>query len=715
MPTCMVHTLEGRLTDRDGGGQRHKVVVLARDDETIDHTMTGEEGWFSLNVEGVSLDDSNPDDQLIVRDPARGGEVMETVRLSETQLRHQGDTVRTEITGNAYEDVSHGQIEHRGLSRDAIDGDKAEVGRFVRTFRALEPYRRDDEFLIALGEENGPLWEPESDEPSGDADLPAGYAFFAQFIDHEITLDLTSSLERRVDPQGQKNFRTPRLDLDSMYGDGPEGSPFLYDQRHDGKLLLGETVPPGSDRQGSAKNVGRDDVQRNRQDTAIIVDPRNDENLILSQMLTTFIKFHNHVIDWLESGDGADLTLLEDKNGEQTESQHEDGDRATNEESGLPEDRLFELAQTLVRYHYQWVVETDFLPRVCDRSVLDDIERRGRQHFLLEDPAAIPIEFSVVAYRYGHSQIRNAYVVNESSGELRLFPDDGMGENNLRGFRVVPADLTVDWSYFFDYGSVDTQPSRKIDPFISDSLFTLPFREEVQSLATRNLLRGDKLGLPSGQALARAMDIDSLENDELPTRDGTFDEVLQKHGRATDTEAPPWYYILAEAAVQADGEQLGAMGSRIVAETLIGLLELDETSLRSTAAEEFEEFPVLPAPAPTDGYTLADIMQWASQPAPNGLSIADVDAEGDEVVELMHDGEATLTMEGYAVEFGDGETADLPRRELDPGESLTLRVGDGPTTESEIHLGLNGPVIDNDGDTVSVLNGSGVVSAQYQV
>lgn len=711
----MVHTLEGRLADRSGGGQRHKVVILARNGETVDHTMTSEGGRFYLDVDDVDLDAPSSDHQLIIRDPARGGEVMETVRLSEVQFRGEDGTIQTEITGDSYEDVSHGQIEHRGLSRDAIDGDKAELGRFVRAFKDLEPYRRDDEFLIALGEEEGPLWEPESDDPDGDADLPAGYAFFAQFIDHEITLDLTSSLERQVDPQGSKSFRTPRLDLDSMYGDGREGSPFLYDQDHDGKLVLGETVPPGSDRQGPTENVGRDDVQRNRQDTAIIVDPRNDENLILSQMLTTFIKFHNHVVDWLESGDGADLELVEEESEEQSGSEHENGGEESSDESGLGEERLFQLAQTLVRYHYQWVVETDFLPRVCDRSVLDDINRRGRQYFLLEDPAAIPVEFSVVAYRYGHSQIRNAYVVNESSGELRLFPDDGMGENNLRGFRAVPADLTVDWSYFFDYGQANTQPSRKIDPFISDSLFTLPFRDEFQSLATRNLLRGSKLGLPSGQALARAMNIEPLENDELPTRNGTFDEVLQDHGRATDTEAPPWYYVLAEAAAQADGEQLGAVGSRIVAETLLGLLDLDETSLKSTGAEEFEEFPVLPAPTPTDGYTLADIMQWASQPAPDGLSITDVDAEGDEVVELTHEGEATLTMEDYAVEFGDGEMTDLPRRELDPGESLTLRVGNGSTTESEIYLGLDGPVIDNDGDTVSVLNGSGVVSDQYQV
>lgn len=711
----MVHTLKGRLTDRSGGGQQHKIVILARNGETLGHAMTGEEGWFDLDIDGVDFEDPSSDDQLIVRDPARGGEVMETVRLNEAQFRREDGIMRTEITGDSYEDVSHGQIEHRGLSREAIDGDEAELGRFVRAFRGLKPYRRDDEFLIALGEEEGPLWEPESDDPDGDADLPAGYAFFAQFIDHEITLDLTSSLERRVDPQGLKNFRTPRLDLDSMYGDGPEGSPFLYDQHHDGKLMLGETVPPGSDRQGPTENVGRDDVQRNRQDVAIIVDPRNDENLILSQMLTTFIKFHNHVVDWLESGDGADLELVEEGSEEQGESEHEDGGGEANDESGLGEERLFELAQTLVRIHYQWVVENDFLPRVCDRSVLDDIDQHGRQYFLLEDPAAIPVEFSAVAYRYGHSQIRNAYVVNESSGELRLFPDDGMDENNLRGFRAVPADLTVDWSYFFEYGDADTQSSRKIDPFVSDSLFTLPFRDKFQSLATRNLLRGSKLGIPSGQALARAMDIEPLANDELPTRNGTFDEVLQNHGRATDTEAPPWYYVLAEADVQADGEQLGAVGSRIVAETLIGLLDLDETSLKSTGAEAFEEFPVLPAPAPPDGYTLADIMQWASQPAPDGLSITDVDAEDAEVVELTHEGKATLTMEDYAVEFGDGETADLPRRELDPGESLTLRVGDGPTTESEIYLGLDGPVINNDGDTVSVLNGSGVVSAHYQV
>lgn len=56
------------------------------------------------------------------------------------------------------------------------------------------------------------------------SDVPAGYTYFGQFVDHDVTFDPISSLMRENDPNGLLNFRTPRLDLDNVYGRGPSAT-----------------------------------------------------------------------------------------------------------------------------------------------------------------------------------------------------------------------------------------------------------------------------------------------------------------------------------------------------------------------------------------------------------------------------------------------------------------------------------------------------------
>ncbi|HEY8213950.1 MAG TPA: hypothetical protein VIG36_07465, partial [Methylocystis sp.] len=127
--------------------------------------------------------------------------------------------------------------------------------------------------------------------------LSAGMTFLGQFLDHDITFDPTSSLERQVDPEAIENFRSPLLELDSVYGAGPSAAPHLYDQSESGagiKLLV-EEIPGAA--AASANRFARFDVPRNSQKTAIIADPRNDENLIVSQLHTAILRFHNAVVD----------------------------------------------------------------------------------------------------------------------------------------------------------------------------------------------------------------------------------------------------------------------------------------------------------------------------------------------------------------------------------------------------------------------------------
>ena len=171
----------------------------------------------------------------------------------------------------------------------------------------------------------------------------------------------------------------------------------------------------------------------------------------------------------------------------------------------------------------------------------------------------------------------------------------------------MPPEKVVDWRTLFDIDS-DPQPARGIDPKLSPDLLDLPFVEKTRppferSLASRNLVRGRRLGLPSGQAVARAMDEDVLDNDEIG-----FDEALARHGKPADTEAPLWYYVLGEARAQTGGTRLGPVGSRIVAEVLVGLIESDPGSFL-TVQPGWE--PVLPAPYSDGEFGMGDLIAFA--------------------------------------------------------------------------------------------------------
>ena len=657
----------------------------------------------------------------------------------------------------------HGEMEQRGMNEAATTpSGRVRSYRFANRFAHLRPYDRADEFLDALGAasvENGEAVGPMVGATDSDreADVPAGMPFFGQFIDHEITFDPTSSLERRNDPQALRNFRTPALDLDSLYGSGPEVSPYLYDGRDAdrAKLLTGpvESVDPADEDQPRSARFGATDLQRNDQGAALITDPRNDENAVLSQLMLAFIRYHNQVVDYLRSGDGHHL-LDED-------------------------DHLLETAERVVRWHYQWLVRNEFLPQTCDHSVLDDLRRNGRRYFLRsDDPVAIPVEFGGAAYRYGHSQIRDRYDVNDEAQDVPFFPgpdaetmmqvmenggaemeppagvEEMESETALTGFAPVADELVVDWSYFFDHhpeaamNATNLQPARPIDAALPPALFVLPFvGEGPESLAARNLRRGKALGLPSGQAVAAEMGIDPLANDDLPLGEsGTFGDHLRSVHRGADTEAPLWLYVLAEADAQQDGNRLGAVGSRIVAEVITGMVDADPAAYPN---EEPDWRPTMPRPVsapddrtdPSEPYRLADLLRVATGPSLDGLEIASLDADGTgdapdtpaddptggEAVELQHTGSGPLPLSGYTVDFGDGQTATfttgqatqaddvtVPVEHLDPGESLVVYTGDGPDGEVTPHtaaLGRDAAAINDAGETVVVQTPTGTVSA----
>lgn len=464
----------------------------------------------------------------------------------------------------------HGSSELRGL--DSTPASSIEVGRFGRMFRRLPAAEHDPAQLSALAATM--IGEgPDSDHKLGDDDpdenpaIPAGYTYLGQFIDHDITFDAVSSLDRQNDPNALTDFRTPRLDLDSLYGRGPADQPFMY---ADGvKLLLGADG----------------DLPRSPNGRALIGDPRNDENHIVSQLHRLFQQFHNAMADVVAA------------------------------ETGLQGDARFREAQRRVRWHYQWLVITDFLVRVAGQDVVDDIlrverfEAGGQQwrlvrprllFFHFRDKPFMPIEFSVAAYRFGHSMVRPSYHVNEQERQqLETDKINGLRDsfrvpifsanpaNSLNGFGPLPAGRRIDWQFFFDTGQAPPlpQPSYKIDTTLSDPLADLVAAGVVssapKSLAERNLIRGLRLGLPSGQTVAAAMGVAPLTPRELAIdqrKDGADNPLGVDAVTALTQTTPLWFYILREAEERNASARLGAVGARIVAEVIIGLIAADPTS-----------------------------------------------------------------------------------------------------------------------------------------
>jgi hypothetical protein len=457
-------------------------------------------------------------------------------------------------------------------------------GPFGRIFRTLPPADfgpTDADSLHALGvlaarmtADPDPVKDGPDPEESG---IPAAYTYLGQFIDHDLTFDPASSLQRQNDPDALVDFRTPRFDLDSVYGRGPDDQPYLYENARAfllGRPLSGAAANPG------ARDLPRSSVVDPLQRRAIIGDPRNDENVIVSQLQGLFHRFHNRVAtthpDW-----------------------------------------PFPVVQREVRFHYQWVVLHDFLPTIIDHVVLRRVLPHMSHHggnILTHKPNLeffhwartpfMPLEFSAAAYRFGHSMVRPGYRLSETIGPMLIFDADF--NKALTGFREFPATWAIDWNLFMDLIRRDpTNPTRtqlayRIDTSLVNPLGHLPPSVAINPsvLAQRNLERGWRLRLPNGQDIARAMGLVPLEDSKILIGKFTGDPAdiigpIDAVDPAFKNNCPLWTYILAET-VETDvtlkttsGEKktktrkLGPVGGRIVAETFAGLLLGDSSSYLS--------------------------------------------------------------------------------------------------------------------------------------
>lgn len=434
--------------------------------------------------------------------------------------------------------------------------------------------------------------------PIPDSTVPAGFTYVGQFVDHDITFDISSTLDATTDANTVNNMRTPALELDSLYGRGPALDPFLYKFPSTGpataiKFQMGTNRNVGPGGPGGAGGFGGMQVQTDfdvprihnpldpasSSNTAVIGDPRNDENLIVVQFHQAMLRLHNQIVD---------LLVL----------------------AGFTGD-IFVEAKRIVTHHYQWAVVNDFLKRLCGAPAVANAF--ATVSIPINGPFRMPVEFAVAAYRFGHSMIRDRYWINFN------FPAATMGQ--VFAFSRNPnlpilSNWVVDFNAFFDTGvpvPVNNK-ARRIDSVLANELEHLPGLTGLMAvLATRNLRRGLALGLPSGQGMANFFGVPALTavqlKDGLPAAEKA---LLDLDSGLLSKKTPLWYYVLREAAVLGGGNQLGPVGARIVCETFARIIKRDPGSYLNVSGGFT---PFLPSATPGD-FTFADLMIFAGVTQP---------------------------------------------------------------------------------------------------
>ena len=422
-------------------------------------------------------------------------------------------------------------------------------------------------------------------DPPTNPDNPthtAGVTFFGQFMDLDVTFDSRSTLGAPTDPLATLNMKLAYFDLDTIYGLGPFVTPQYYDVNDQAKLRI-ET--------GGIF----EDLPRNAEGTAIIPDPRSDQNMMVSGLHCAFILFHNKAVDYVRLQQGL-----------------------------IDPAQIFNEAKRLTLWHYHWLILNEFLPLFIGPALVNDILTNGRRFYQPDmGQATMPIEFQGACFRVGHTMIRPSYRANLKGDNGKPFfgfifdpalgditPAPGLDPADLRsGFRA-PRRF-IGWQTFFDFKDGEVKRNKLIDHKISTPLFTLPLgaiasHKAPTSLMQRNLLRHITWSMPSGQAIARAIGVDRLSAEDL--------KELRAYDIGLEENTPLFYYMLKEAALvpstdigkNTGGFHLGPVGGRIVGEVVIGLLQSDPASW---VAKQPEWTPALQNPGP--GFRMVDFLTFA--------------------------------------------------------------------------------------------------------
>ncbi|MEU9311175.1 heme peroxidase family protein [Streptomyces sp. NPDC048256] len=439
------------------------------------------------------------------------------------------------------------------------------------------------------------MTDPERDHPDQPG-VPSGFTYLGQFVDHDLTLDATAvRLEDEITVRQLLQGRSPALDLDSLYGLGPA---HRFDRRFyedDGlRLKSGTTQGIPNDPSIAGRPLTGFDLPRqgtgslkSERRRALIPDPRNDENLVVAQVHAAFIRFHNRVV--------ADLVG-----------------------KGVSSAVLFQSARETVVKHYQWMLRHDFLRRIVDPEIVEDVFANGRRVFEPSpgehDLPTMPIEFSVAAYRLGHSMVRGRYnwnrIFDRGRGTLELLfqfsgtsgtlspPPADPADPESGDFERLPTNWIADFRRLFAFQEAVPERTdllvpeaqfnlaKRIDTLLVDPLADLPLgsfggrglprpAQAELNLAFRNLTRASMLRLATGQQMVehfidRKVDVEPLTAADIAQGGGA--QLSGELAEAVAQHTPLWFYILREAEVRGDGKLTG-VGGRIVAEVFHRAIE----------------------------------------------------------------------------------------------------------------------------------------------
>lgn len=521
--------------------------------------------------------------------------------------------------------TADGYIQSMSVTHIAAPGEQSPLGWMFPKLRE-KPCKLTPENLRLLAQ----VMTAEKDEPlQENQKIAAGYTYLGQFINHDISVNTKSIVrDRQIQP---KHTGTPCLDLDAVYGIEPDAWPELYEpEGRDAKVKfrIADTIGSGEDGVRDlfrADWIGDDASKR----PAVIGDSRNDENHLIAQLHSSFIDFHNAMVEHVRD--------------------------QRPELSGL---KLLGYVRDQVRWHYQWIVLWDYLPRLCGgaahvKSVVDIVHRKGRlPRYRPTGRAFVPLEFWGAAFRVGHSMSRPSYFLNDQLSRpgqsdapikvrepIPLLDVDSTGPNaDLRGHVVIPKGWGISWKYFFPFSGArrmwaphaseaerelqgwlpGPQPSLKISHEITSVLSKLPPEilkgAPFDSLVELDLLTGAMLGLPSGQSIAEAVTgrKDHLTPEELQVtpadrkklRDRGLPEELPE---SLLNDTPLFYYLLKEAEVMQGGLCLGPVGRTILVETLVGILRHNENTILNNSPY----WRPFAGAIPGEPYTMAHFLSFA--------------------------------------------------------------------------------------------------------
>jgi Animal haem peroxidase len=483
-------------------------------------------------------------------------------------------------------------VEGEGLLTESVEGREAPEPE-LRGLQAAPPFRFS---RMGPSGANRQLGESSRKKVAnemaagggGSGQIPSGFTYLGQFIDHDLTMDKTKlMLRKQLSPAQLQQGRSPALDLDSLYGAGPQDPESAKFYESDGiHLRMGKTKAeggfPAMDGFDLPRGAGNTAAQRR---LAIIPDGRNDENLAVAQTHLAMIRFHNRVADSLPAA--------------------------------VPPAQRFEKARELVTKHYQWMIRTDYLTRICAAGVVNNVFSQGRKAFEVGVPAnqmpTMPIEFSIAAFRLGHSMIRAAYNWNKAfdngSGFLSYLFEFSASGGNLSGAQRLASNWIADFRRLYDFGEANKPDlevpagkfnrAMRIDTTLVNPLKNLPpetfrgpdvaFDDPRANLAFRNLTRARMVRLATGQQMAtflqgKGVNLTKLTKAQIRNGSNGADLSLLTQAQldAFLRDTPLWFYILREAELNAG--RLKGVGARIVAETFHRAIEGSTHSIVRDAA-----------------------------------------------------------------------------------------------------------------------------------